>query len=156
HRFFQAAQQQDCSKANATKDNPTGCLNDLFPFVMATYSATNKSEGNEMGFYDAEQEQAPLLKQLADRFTLIDTFHQSFLGGTAANHVMLGTGDAVFWSDGQGNAVTPPTSLVANPNPKAGTINQYLVDGNFVGCADVTQPGVEPIVKYLEKLPYDA
>ena len=29
HRFYQAAQQQDCSMANATKDNPTGCLNDL-------------------------------------------------------------------------------------------------------------------------------
>jgi phospholipase C len=55
HRFFQAAQQQDCSLANATKANPTGCLNDLFAFVMATYSATNKSEGNEMGFYNAEQ-----------------------------------------------------------------------------------------------------
>src|SRR5262249_8612039 len=61
HRFFQAAQQQDCSKANFTKANPTGCLNDLFPFVMATYSATNKSLGNSMGFYNAEQEQAPLL-----------------------------------------------------------------------------------------------
>ena len=78
HRFYQAWQQQDCSLANATKANPTGCLNDLFPFVMATYSATNKSLGNEMGFYNAEQEQAPILKTLADRFTLSDNFHQSF------------------------------------------------------------------------------
>ena len=31
------------ASANVTKANPTGCLNDLFPFVMATYSATNKS-----------------------------------------------------------------------------------------------------------------
>jgi phospholipase C len=155
HRFFQAAQQQDCSLANVTKDNPTGCLNDLFPFVMATYSATNKSQGNEMGFYNAEQGQAPLLKQLADRFTLSDNFHQSFLGGTAANHVMLGSGDAVFWSDGQGNATTPPSSI-ANPNPKAGTVNQYLVDGNFVNCSDVTQPGVLPIVQYLAGLRYAA
>src|SRR3982074_2331616 len=57
HRFFQAWQQQDCSIANATKDNPAGCKSDLFPFVMATYSATNKSQGNSMGFYNAEQEQ---------------------------------------------------------------------------------------------------
>jgi hypothetical protein len=35
HRFFQAAQQQDCSLANATKANPTGCLNDLFAFVLS-------------------------------------------------------------------------------------------------------------------------
>ena len=64
HRFYQAWQQQDCSLANATGDNPTGCLNDLFAFVMATYSATNKSAGNEMGFLNAAQEQAPLLKAL--------------------------------------------------------------------------------------------
>ncbi len=156
HRYFQAAQQQDCSLANATKANPAGCLNDLFPFVMATYSATNKSQGNEMGFYNAEQEQAPILKTLADRFTLSDNFHQSFLGGTAANHVMLGTGDAVFWSDGAGNATTPPANLIANPNPKPGTINQYTVDGNFANCSDVFQPGVKPVVSFLESLPYDA
>jgi phospholipase C len=155
HRFFSAAQQQDCSLANATKANPTGCLNDLFAFVMATYSATNKSEGNEMGFYNAEQEQATLLKQLADRFTLSDNFHQSFLGGTGANHVMFGHADAIFWSDGNGNPVTPPSNI-ANPNPVPGTVNQYTVDGNFVNCSDFNQPGVAPIIRYLEALPYDA
>ena len=72
------------------------------------FGARNKSEGNEMGFYNAEQEQASFLKTLADRFTLSDNFHQSFLGGTGANHFMFGTGDAGFWSDGKGNPVTPP------------------------------------------------
>ena len=62
----------------------------------------NFSEGNSMGFYDAEQEQASLLKTLADRFSLSDNFHQSFQGGTGANHFMFGTGDAGFWSDGNG------------------------------------------------------
>src|SRR5271156_6405506 len=41
HRYYQALQQQDCSLANATTDNPTGCLNDLFAFVMATYDRTS-------------------------------------------------------------------------------------------------------------------
>jgi phospholipase C len=156
HRFYQAWQQQDCSVTNATKDNPTGCLNDLFAFVMATYSASNKSAGNEMGFYDAEQEQASFLKTLADRFTLSDNFHQSVLGGTAANHIMFGTADMVFWSDGKGSPVTPTPSNIANPNPKAGTVNQYLADNNFTNCSDVTQPGIKPIVDYIEQLPYDA
>jgi phospholipase C len=156
HRFFSAAQQQDCSLVNATKANPTGCLNDLFAFVMATYSATNKSEGNEMGFYNAEQDQATLLKQLADRFTLSDNFHQSFLGGTGANHVEFGHADGIYWSDGNGNPVTPPASVIANPNPVAGTVNQYTVDGNFVNCSDFNQPGVAPIISYLAALPYDA
>jgi len=156
HRFFQAAQQQDCNIQNATAANPSGCLNDLFPFVMATYSSSNKSEGNEMGFYNAEQEEASLLKTLADRFTLSDNFHQSFLGGTGANHFMFGTGDAAFWSDGNGNATPAPANQIANPNPVAGTVNQYTADNNFTACADVSQPGVKPIVDYLENLPYDA
>ncbi|WP_423968095.1 phospholipase C [Bradyrhizobium sp.] len=156
HRFYQDWQQEDCSAAGSTKTNNSGCLADLFPFVMATYSASNKSLGNSMGFYNTEQEQAPILKMLADRFTLGDNFHQSFHGGTGANHFMLGTGDAGFWSDGNGNPTTPPTSLIANPNPVTGTVNQYTVDGNFSACADVFQPGVKPIVTYLENLPYAA
>jgi phospholipase C len=156
HRFYQDWQQEDCSAANATKTNNSGCLADLFPFVMATYSATNKSLGNSMGFYNAQQEQAPILKMLADRFTLSDNFHQSFHGGTGANHFMLGTGDAAFWSDGQGNPVTPPANLIANPNPVAGTVNRYTVDGNWSDCSDIFQPGVKPIISYLENLPYAA
>jgi phospholipase C len=165
HRFYQAWQQSDCSVANATRANPSGCLNDLFPFVMSTYALNdgkspavqgNFSAGNEMGFYDAEQEQASTLKTLADRFTLNDNFHQSFQGGTGANHFMLGTGDAGFWSDGNGNATTPPASEIANPNPVAGTTNDYTADNNFSNCADFRQPGVAPIVRYLEALPYRA
>jgi phospholipase C len=163
HRFYQAWQQSDCSVANATKANPSGCLNDLFPFVMSTYAFDNSkspavqgnfSEGNEMGFYDAEQEEASTLKTLADRFSLSDNFHQSFQGGTGANHFMLGTGDAGFWSDGNGNAITPPANEIANPNPLAGTTNHYIADNNFSDCSDFTQPGVAPIVRYLEALPY--
>jgi phospholipase C len=163
HRFFQAWQQSDCSVANATKANPSGCLNDLFPFVMATYNLDdskvpavqhNFSEGNSMGFYDAEQEEASLLKTLADRFSLSDNFHQSFQGGTGANHFMLGTGDAGFWSDGNGNPITPPASQIANPNPVAGTTNRYTLDNNFSNCSDFTQPGIAPIISYLEALPY--
>jgi phospholipase C len=163
HRFYQAWQQSDCSVANATKANPTGCLNDLFPFVMATYDLSdnlapavqhNFSAGNEMGFYDAEQEQASTLKTLADRFSLSDNFHQSFQGGTGANHFMLGTGDAGFWSDGKGNPIAPPASEIADPNPVVGSTNKYIADNNFTNCSDFSQPGVAPIVSYLEALSY--
>jgi phospholipase C len=165
HRFYQAWQQSDCSVKNATKANPSGCLNDLFPFVMATYALNdsvtpavqgNFSEGSQMGFYDAEQEQATTLKTLADRFSLSDNFHQSFQGGTGANHFMLGTGDAGFWSDGNGNAIAPPANQIANPNPVKGTTNKYTADNNFTNCSNFEQPGVAPIVSYLEALPYRA
>jgi phospholipase C len=157
HRFYQAAQQQDCSIANATKANPTGCLNDLFPFVMDTYDRTattqnNFSEANEMGFYNVAQDEVSLLKQLADRFTLVDNFHQSVLGGTAANHVMFGHADAIFYSDGNGNVATPPSSVIANPNPVSGTINQYTADQAFTNCSDMTRPEIAAIVTYLAAL----
>jgi phospholipase C len=156
HRFYQDWQQEDCSVASVTKSNTSGCLNDLFPFVMHTYSASNQSQGNEMGFYNVQQGEAPILKMLADRFTLGDNFHQSFHGGTGANHFMLGTGDAAFWSDGNGNPITPPSNQIANPNPAASTVNQYTADNSFSACADISQSGVKPIVTYLENLPYAA
>ena len=36
HRFYQMWQQFDCSTANATENNPSGCLSDLFPWVEVT------------------------------------------------------------------------------------------------------------------------
>lgn len=165
HRFYQAWQQSDCSISNATRENPSGCLNDLFPFVMSTNDLDDSqtppvqgdySEGDEMGFYDSLTGEAAILTELADRFTLSDNFHQSFQGGTGANHFMIGTGDAGFWSDGNGHAITPPANEIANPNPAPGTTNKYIADNNFTECADSTQPGVAAIVGYLRTLPYHA
>ena len=74
HRFYTDWQQDDCSVASATKTNSSGCKNDLFPFVMSTYSSSNKSLGNSMGFYNTEQEQAPVLKLVSRWFHLSDNF----------------------------------------------------------------------------------
>jgi acid phosphatase len=150
HRFYQMWQQSDCSAGNATKQNPSGCLNDLYPFVATTFSATDHSGGNSMAFYNVNKGDAPLLKRLADQYTMSDNFHQSVMGGTGANHVMLGTGDDVFFSDGAGNPAIPPASQIANPNPKPGTNNQYTIDGRWTNCGDTTQPGVGPVAAYLQ------
>ena len=32
-----------------------------------------------------------------------DNYHQAVHGGTGANHIMLGSGDAIWFSDGKGN-----------------------------------------------------
>jgi phospholipase C len=110
-----------------------------------------------MAFYNVQAGDAPVLKRLADEFSMSDNFHQSVMGGTGANHVMLGTGDAIFWSDGKGNPTTPP-SHIANPDPLPGTDDVYTVDlffdGNFTECGDTTQPGIKPITDYLASLPY--
>ena len=35
HRLYHMWQQSDCNVANATLTNPSGCLNDLYPFVAS-------------------------------------------------------------------------------------------------------------------------
>jgi phospholipase C len=167
HRLFEMWQQSDCNVSNATRRNPSGCMSDLYPFVITNYTnqpdpASNgaiddNGGGNSMAFYNVQLGDAPVLKSLADQFSMSDNFHQSVMGGTGANHVMLGTGDAIFWSDGKGNPTVPP-SHIANPNPVPGTDDVYTVDlnfdGNFTECGDPSQPGIEPIRDYLASLPY--
>jgi phospholipase C len=167
HRLYQMWQQSDCNIKNTTRHNPSGCLNDLYPFVITTYTnipdpanggaMDDNGGGNSMAFYNVQAGDAPVLKRLADEFSMSDNFHQSVMGGTGANHVMLGTGDAIFWSDGKGNPAVPP-SHIANPNPVSGTNNVYTVDlnfdGNFTECGNQNQPGVKAVRDYLESLPY--
>ena len=172
HRFFQMWQQLDCSVRHATAENPSGCLGDLF--VWGEVSVGRGSDGKPrpsdfddektgegstaMGFYNVKNGDAPYLKLLADTFVMSDNYHQPVNGGTGANHIMLGTGDAVWYSDGNGNPAVPPQTEIENPNPQPGTNNYYIQDGyaggSYVACADVTQPGVAPIVDYLNSLPY--
>jgi phospholipase C len=157
HRFYQMWQQSDCSRQNATEDNPTGCLNDLYPFVMTTYGGPTADHGGgtSLAFYNMQDEDAPLFKKLADEYTISDNYHQPGQGGTGIQHVFLGTGDDIYWSDGIGNPTAPPTTQIANPNPQSGTNNQYTVDGRFSNCSDLfNAPGVLPIVQYLDSLPY--
>ena len=168
HRLFEMWQQSDCNIVNATRENPSGCLSDLYPFVIMNYTnipdpaskgaIDDNGGGNSMAFYNVQAGDAPVLKQLADEYSMSDNFHQSVMGGTGANHVMLGLGDAIFWSDGKGHPTTPPASVIANPNPQPGTDNVYTVDlgfnGNFTECGDQTQPGIKPIADYLASLPY--
>ena len=201
HRFYQMWQQLDCSVDRATASNPSGCDAQLFPWVEVTvgagtnglkqpatfsteYSptATTTGEGStSMGFYNVQNGDAPYFKYLADTYAMSDNFHQSVNGGTGANHIMFGHGDAIWFSDGNGNAAVPPHNVevakgtanagvvdeVENPNPAADTNNWYAEDGygggsfgaasygggSYTNCADTTQPGVAPIVNYLHSLP---
>jgi len=200
HRFYQMWQQLDCSAAQASYENPSGCDAQLFPWVEVTvgagtngvtqpstfsteYSAgaTVTGEGStSMGFYNVQNGDAPYFKSLADAYAMSDNFHQSVAGGTGANHIMLGHGDAIWFSDGNGNPLTPPHNTVVdagtanagtvdeveNPNPAPSTNNWYAQDGygggsygsasygggSYSNCADTTQPGVGPIVTYLQSL----
>ena len=168
HRLYEMWQQSDCNIKNATRENPSGCLSDLYPFVITNYTnqidpfdtppaIDDNGGGNSMGFYNMQKGDVPVLKSLADQYSMSDNFHQSFMGGTGANHVMLGSGDAIFWSDGNGTPTMPP-SHIANPNPISGTDDVYTVDlffdGNFTECGNNSLPEAQAVTSYLASLPY--
>jgi phospholipase C len=172
HRFFQMWQQMDCSARSASPTNPSGCLADLFPWVEVSvghgengkpqpsrFDDRSTGEGSaSMGFYNVNTGDAPYLKELADAFAMSDNYHQAVNGGTGANHIMLGSGDAIWFSDGKGQPAVPPEDQIENPNPQPGTNNYYTQDGyqggSYVACADPSQPGVGPLLDYLKALPY--
>ncbi len=196
HRFYQMWQQLDCNVDYATQWNPSGCKSDLFPWVEITvgsnvngkpqpkpFTEETTGEGSTaMGFYNVQQGDAPYLKYLADNYAMSDNFHQAVMGGTGANHIMLGTGDMIWYSDGHGHAARPPhNQLVAagtpnagivdeieNPNAVRGTNNWYTQDGygggsygsasygggSYSDCSDSDAPGVDSVLNYLSTLPY--
>ena len=57
-----------------------------------------------MGFHNVLHGDAPYLTQFADNCAMSDNYHQALMGGTGANHIMLGTGDAIWFSDSNGNS----------------------------------------------------
>jgi phospholipase C len=201
HRFYQMWQQLDCSREHITEENGSGCNAKLFSWVEVTVGAgtnglaqpanfdinylpgakTTGEGSTALGFYNVQQGDVPYFKSLADTYAMSDNFHQSVQGGTGANHIMFGHGDAIWFSDGDGHAKEPPHNVtvdpgtpnagkvdeVENPNPAAGTNNWYSEDGygggsfgspsfgggSYSNCADPTQNGVSAVVKYLQSLP---
>jgi len=200
HRFYQMWQQFDCNAARATHRNPSGCLGDLFTWTEVTvgsnvngvaqpsnfstdFSSTAKTTGEgatAMGFYNVLQGDMPYFKELADHYSMSDNYHQPVMGGTGANSIMLGFGDAISFSDADGKPAQPPhnefiwggtpdagtVDEIENPNPVSGTNNWWTQDGyggggfgspvygggSYSNCADPDQPGVGQIRKYLGSL----
>jgi phospholipase C len=157
HMMFQMWQQNDCSMRNATRENPTGCLHDLYPFVATTYNTpptqTPTEGGQNMAFYNMAKGDAPVFKKLADKYALSDNFHQSIMGGSVTGAIAIAYADNAFYSDGKGHPLVPP-GAVMNPDPRPGTINTYQAVGNWVNCSDPNQPGVAELQVYLSSLPY--
>jgi phospholipase C len=150
HRFFHMWQQSDCDAANVAA-GPAGCLNDLYPYVGIARG--DDSGGNSMGFYNMSRGDAPLFKRLADEYTMSDNYHQPVMGGTAVQHTMLGTADALPWEAVSGFPATPPPGQIANPNPVSSTSDAYVNDKRWTGC-DSSQPGFDAIMGYLHSLPW--
>jgi len=160
HQYFQMVQQVDCAidAEHVSKDNPTGCLHDLQSAVTTTYSTppggTPHDTGQTMAFFNMQNGDAPLLKSLADKYTMSDNYHQPVLGGTGPDSQPLGFADQIFFSDGNGNPATPAAKNIYNPDPVPGTLNLYTQRAQWFNCSDPSQPGIAAITNYLNALPY--
>src|SRR5215469_8817005 len=50
--------------------------------------------------------------------------------------------------------LAPPAAAVADPDPQSSTSDKFKSDKAWTNCSDPTQPGISPIVNYLNTLPY--
>lgn len=111
-----------------------------------------------MGFYNVQHHDLSYFDHLAHEYAMSDNFHQSVMGGTGANHVEIGFGTSIYYSNAQGQPAKPPQNQIENPNPQPGSNNFYQQDGysggSYVACADDSQPSGASIRKYLKSLPY--
>ena len=179
HRFFQMWQQNDCSAAKISVDNPSGCMHDLYPWVATTvgWQITKNGRppaddqgtfqgGVAMGFYNMAQGDYRYFEWLAQNYSINDNYHQPLMGGTGPNSQAIATADVYYYTDSDGNPAQPAAELIENPDPQPGSNNFYTHDspgandlsntstGGFVNCSDRTQPGVKAISDYLNALPY--
>jgi phospholipase C len=175
HRFYQMWQQVDCDIAHASATNPSGCDDDLFPWVAITegWGITKPPQTNQdtyqggvaMGYYNMAQGDFPFFLFLANNYSIGDNYHQPVMGGTGPNSQFIFTGDVFYNADANGTPTVPSANLIEDPNPQPGTNNFYTNDGlgtgdlgstgvAFTDCSDNTQPGVAPIQSYLGSLPY--
>ncbi len=163
HRFYQMWQQYGShhGQLNTWVANTAGDDNGTVP------PAPIFQGGLQTGFYNMAQGDEPIVKDLALNYAISDNYHQAVMGGTGANHMVLGTGFAASFQNASGKAVAPPSGEIENPNPKPGTNNNYTQDGygsgsvpnhggSYSACANPTAPGVGAIDKYLASLPYKA
>ena len=83
-----------------------------------------------MQFFNVQQGDVPYFTSLAQTYTLSDNMHQAVMGGTGANHIMLGSGTAFAYTDGKGNLAVPPTNEIENPDPHGR--DQQLVHARWI------------------------
>ncbi|MFO1402727.1 MAG: alkaline phosphatase family protein [Steroidobacteraceae bacterium] len=154
HRFFQMWQQTGGDNARLDLYAWVGMTTGIGPDNDGVTPADPGQGGEPLGFLNMATGDAPYLRELAERYALSDNYHQPVMGGTGMNFFALATGDLpVFNLDGRLTA--PPANQVEDPDPVPGTANFYRRDGyrggSYVNCADATQPGVAPILGFLER-----
>jgi acid phosphatase len=150
HRFYQMNQQVNAGQ------------NRLWVWTDETAGDTNGAPVGDthqgslaMGFYNVAQGDAPVFDYLARNYSISDNYHQAVMGGTGANHAILGFGLPASYRNSSFQPATPPANQIENPNPQPGTNNAYTQDGysggSYSKCADPNQPGVRSVLQRLNQ-----
>jgi phospholipase C len=140
HRFFQMWQQNDCSYASTSPQNPSGCLHDLYTWVATSVGWQITQDGTQtpptddqgtfqggiaMGFYNMAAGDYPYFQSLAQQYAISDNYHQPIMGGTGPNSQFIMTGDVFYYAGSDGKAATPPANLIEDPDPQPGPDPQH-------------------------------
>ena len=168
HRFYQMFQQLDCDSSYISKENPDGCLKDLFAWTEVTQGAgqngqpqpsnfstdyapgakTTGEGSTALGFYNMAQGDAPYTRYLADNYALSDNYHQPAKGGTGLDSIMLFFGDAIwFYDPNSPTPFTPPHNAMTAfggpvdeiENPNPQmNTNNYWIEDGYGGFGNTT------------------
>jgi phospholipase C len=125
-----AGNNGDAQPPLCTPGQTTTCFS--YNYLPNTPGQKTTGEGSTaLGFYNVQIGDAPYFYSLANQFAMSDNFHQSVDGGTGANHIMFGHGDAIWFSDGYGHPAVPPNNELVftepyegGPNPDAGVVQE--------------------------------
>ena len=118
-----------------------------------------------MGYYNMAEGDAPILKDLAEKYAISDNYHQAVQGGTGANHIALGTGFAASYQNAAGVATPPRPARSRTPTPSRAPTTTTRKTGTAAAprptpaaatpsAPTVPQPGVGAVLDYLDTLPY--
>ena len=161
HQFFQMYQQVDCAidAEHVTRHNPTGCLHDLQSFVTTTYTTppggTPHDTGQTMAFFNMQKSDVPLSE--VPRRPVHDERQLSSAGDgrdrAGQRSARLCRPGVLQRRQRQRRDAAGQHHLQSRSAAQHAQLNTRRAKQWF-NCSDPTQPGIKPILDYLNKLPY--
>ena len=173
HRFYQMWQQTDCARRHATKSNPSGCLNDLFPYTETTVGTGGNGEpqpagftdettgegSTPMGFWNMATGDVPYFKSLADQYTLLRQLPPVVHGWHRRQPYRLGPRRRNLLHercrhDRNTTVRARSKTRTHSPGPTTSGHRTATRAAATPNAPTETQPGVAQVEAYLAALPY--
>ena len=140
-------QQLDCNVAYATTANPSGCRDDLFPWVEVTVGAGTNGNPQPTSFTDETDRRRRhlhgLLQCPAGRHAVLQAARQTVhappttttsrsRAAPAPTASISATPTSIWYTDGNGHTAKPPANQIENPESASGH-QQLVYPGRLFG-----------------------